>query len=188
MNELSQWRISPARIVFAKWKGAFRYALAFITVPSLCILARSGLDFRQWGEFVMVVGYMLAVCAAATSLGVALSVWFRGSVRASSIAMLVWVLPIVPWLAVAIGSAGLDFDFGLIASVRMPTGPFEALDRAFISPGRGPSWMGFWIAVYVGSALLLLHAARAKLAGMAGRPGVVEMIPRKRFARLWVHH
>ena len=76
------------------------------------------------------IGYMLSVCAAAASLGVATSMlWFRRSQVASLIAMLVSVLPIIPWLAVATQVLpGLDSG-DVFRRARMPTGTIESLDR-----------------------------------------------------------
>jgi ABC-type transport system involved in multi-copper enzyme maturation permease subunit len=183
VSDSSGCRVWRMRIVFAKWKGAYRYALAFITIPSLIILARTGLDFSLWGAFMIAIGYMLSVCAAAASLGVAMSVWLRRGLFASLIAMLVWVLPIIPWLAVATVAPALELGMGPYAI--LPAETIESLDRAFISAGRGPSWMGLWSTVYVAAAALLLHAAGAKLERMVstrdnvflgGRPALRQPI------------
>jgi ABC-type transport system involved in multi-copper enzyme maturation permease subunit len=183
VRDLSGCRVSPMRIVFAKWKGAFRYALAFITIPSFIILARTGLDFSLWGTFVSTVGYMLTVCGAAASLGVATSVWLQRGLFASLIAMLVWVLPIIPWLAVATLAPGRDVGMGPYA--RIPAETIESLDRAFGSPGRVPLWMGLWSLVNLASTAVLLLAAGAKLERMAltkdnvflsGRPSLRQLI------------
>jgi hypothetical protein len=111
------------------------------------------------------IGYMISVCAAAAGLGVAISMWFRRRLLAISIAMLVWLLPIVPWLAVAMEAPALDLGTG--PYTRMPEATIESLDRAFISAGRGHSWMNLWSIVFIASAASLLLAAHARLERMA---------------------
>jgi hypothetical protein len=181
VNDSSGCRISPMGIVFAKWKVAFRYALAFIMIPSLIMFARTGFDFSLWGAFVIAIGYMLSVYAAAASLGVAMSVWLRRGLFAGLIAMLFWVLPIIPWLAVATPAPGLDLGMG-----PSPAATIESFDRAFVRTGHGPSWMGLWSMVYLASAALLLLAAGAKIERMAstkdhvflgGRRALRQLIP-----------
>jgi hypothetical protein len=99
----------PIKILTAKWAEAGRVLPWVVLLPSttaFCATAQSWLD---WARFLVVFGFVLAVCLIVVSLGVAMFAWCRGGVRAVFLMTVLWGLTNIGWIA--LGRVGFRHQF-----------------------------------------------------------------------------
>ena len=163
---LSGARLSAGRIVLAKWSGAFRYALGFIMIPLSILFLRTVPDLRLWTGFPLLIGYMLAVSAAAASLGVAVFMTTLRRIHAVLVATVAWMLAIIPWYALETPDA--DASIRKTLSMYSPIRAMESLSGAvMIGSSSAAAWPVLSIVVYAACAVVLLLAARANSRGLS---------------------
>lgn len=158
--------LSAREIVFGKWLGTFRYVLPIALLPTVTVsvvACRSG----HLEPILLIPGYVVAVGAAVTSLGLALAVWLARPGRAVATTLVVYVLVTVGWLILIAATVHSD-----------PMGPglgmgSPFMGAAFISSlaldGRGGppdryrwtmvGYTVFWTLFYAVAAWGLFEAA-----------------------------
>ena len=153
VEDLANYRLSPLLIVMAKWSGAFRYALLFMDIPLLVGFTRIGPHFAHWKEFLLAVGYMLAVSSGGDKPGCrhVHVVPARPSGGPGRDARLGGGWPrgsLAPWFALANPAPGGAFGDALALS--SPILVLEALVRLLMNrPSTWATWVDLWIVVYV---------------------------------------
>ena len=168
---LSTW-VPPARAVTLKWAGTFRYAAAFLIVPFGIIFIGTGLDLVRWKGLLVAISYMLAVNAAATSLGVVAFAWLSKRHRVLLAAAVVCGLALIPVVMPALPNSRDAVGIGL--ALTSPIQAILALDATLagwsLAEESQVSAAGFGIVSYAVAAAVLLRS-RAKGAGSyAGQP------------------
>jgi len=146
------------RIVWGKWRGAFRLVPWLAVLPAVNVLAVSK-DGWAWLAVPLMVGLVLAYGAGVTSVGLACATWVRRFGRAVAAGVTAYALVTVGWVAAVMVLArsregekwacGSPF-FGpgmLTAAVEFP----HRTDEAFAA-------IVVWIAVYAVAAGLLYAA------------------------------
>ncbi len=113
-----------------------------------------------WKEYLFVIGYMLAVHAAAISLGVAVFAWSPRRLAPAFVAALLWTLVIVPWFAMPEPSASVPEGLLLWSPVQVMDRLSCAIFWPTLAPPVGFRWVGLWIFLYGAVAAVLLAAAR----------------------------
>jgi ABC-type transport system involved in multi-copper enzyme maturation permease subunit len=162
----------PLKILAAKWAVAGRVLPWVVLLPSttaFCATAQSWLD---WARFLVVFGFVLAVCLVVVSLGVAMFQWCRGGVRAVILMTVLWGLTNIGWIA--LGRVGFRHQFDQartsgdpffdLATLILWTNEISANDFRALAWIVGAS-MGYGVA---GGLLVLVAQWRGGLA--IGRP------------------
>lgn len=166
--------LATRSILWGKWWGVYRSALVLGTFPALTALTSAYLTAR-WEGFGLVVGYVLAVGAALTSLGLALATWVSRLGRAIALSVTFYILITVGWLFLmaALDSGRSDIVVpGLVSA-----SPFFGMIFPLIEmrESTAPNWLGclgwimFWTIVYASAALVLALATYATFDRCLGR-------------------
>jgi hypothetical protein len=156
---------SARRLILLKWLAALRVMLpALVLACLMCLMLKIRLDPGPfWGGLPILIGYMLASGSLAASLGVVL--WSRMPRRGSPVvlAIAVWAVANVGFLAAGAGVSGGALRQGL--SMSSPFSGVWALARAIglrnLEPNQPFLWAIAWTVVLaVASAVLLIAALR----------------------------
>ena len=99
----------PISILTAKWAVAGRVLPWVVLLPSTTAFCASAQSWLDWARFLIVFGFVLAVCLIVVSLGVAMFAWCRGGVRAVILMTVLWGLTNVGWIAM--GRVGFRHQF-----------------------------------------------------------------------------
>ena len=99
----------PIKILAAKWAVAGRVLPWVVLLPSMTAFCASAQSWLDWARFLIVFGFVLAVCLIVVSLGVAMFAWCRGGVRAVILMTVLWGLTNLGWIA--LGSVGFRHHF-----------------------------------------------------------------------------
>jgi len=89
--------LSTARTLFARWAAAGGLAPGIVVPPLLVACCSSGLRSFDWLPLVILVVFMLSVCAATVSLGVAILAWCPRGVWAVVVMASLWGLTNGAW-------------------------------------------------------------------------------------------
>ncbi len=147
-------------VILLKWAGSWRYSLALIALSLLMIYLISAPHYNLWKEYLFVIGYMLAVHAAAISLGVAVFAWSPRRLAPAFAAALLWTLAIVPWFATSEPRASVPEALLLSSPIQVIEGLIRAIRWPRLAPAVVFPGVGLWIVLYVAVAVALLVAAR----------------------------
>jgi ABC-type transport system involved in multi-copper enzyme maturation permease subunit len=102
--------LSSTKIVIGKWIGTYRHAPALAILPGLVMLGASVRTHERWTWAVWMLAYVLASCAAITSLGLAIATWCPRLGRAVGLTVSLNVVLSAGWLMLihdAPGASGL---------------------------------------------------------------------------------
>jgi ABC-type transport system involved in multi-copper enzyme maturation permease subunit len=166
-------------ILAGKWWGSFRRVLRVAVWPAAttAFVAR---EDGSWIVYLLLLALVLANGAAITSLGLAIATWVSRLGRAVAWCVTAYIGLVIGWLFLvgavfrgAPGSflVGLDMGdppFGMLFlsyGVRMEginiAGDFGSTEAIF--------WGFFWVAAYIGAAVLLFRATLATFDDCLGR-------------------
>jgi hypothetical protein len=183
VEDLAGFRLSPKQIVIAKWSGTFRFALMFISLPLFMIFTGIRVHSARWQELLLATAYMLAVSAAATSVGVVIFVWFGRSRQAVLVAVLTWGLAIIPWSALPYVVPGGALRDALWLS--SPILAMETLSRACVGgPSASALEASAGIAVSIAIALGLLRVGQARCKRINERKDSAMLFPSRAVPQL----
>ncbi len=166
-------------ILAGKWWGSFRRVL-WVAVWPAATTAFVVHDDGSWIVYLLLLALVLAHGAAITSLGLAIATWVGRLGRAVACCVTAYIGLVIGWVVLVIAlfrGSGDVFVLGLI----MGDPPYGML---FLLTGAGRGgmrlaggfdfpgtifWGLFWVAAYIGAAVLLFRATLATFDDCLGR-------------------
>jgi ABC-type transport system involved in multi-copper enzyme maturation permease subunit len=179
------------RVLLAKWAAAGRVVPWVVLLPLTIVFWASAPSSLEWARFLIVSGFILAVCLIVVSLGLAMLAWCRGGVLAVILMIVLWGLANMGWIA--LGSAGFRHQFD---QARSPDGLFFdlvtlifSMNELSASDFRALAWVLGASVVYGAGGGLLMLVATARDGFLTGRrmagathsasPDTIHFPPRK---------
>jgi ABC-type transport system involved in multi-copper enzyme maturation permease subunit len=157
------------RIVWGKWRGAYRLVPWLAVLPAVNVLAvaRHG---SGWLAVPLMILLVLAYGAGVTSIGLACATWVRRFGRAVAAGLTVYALVTVGWLA-AVMALGGGPDREWLASGSPFFGPGMLTAVVGFGPSSGDSfgWIIMWTSLYGAGAGLLYLAVLGTFNRCLGR-------------------
>lgn len=157
--------LAAREIVFGKWLGTYRYILPIALLPTV-IVSSVGWRTGYLAPVYLLPGYVLAVGATVTSLGLALAIWLERPGRAVAFTLAAFVLVTVGWLIlIAALIRGNVLGAGLAsASPFMGCAMIGSLSLDRMGPADRDRWslIGWlicWLIAYAVLAWVLFEAA-----------------------------
>ncbi len=166
--------LSSSSIVLAKWWGVYRQVPMVVALPALvaAVLAAVKDSMEAWAFVALIVAEVLAMGAAWTSLGLAVSTWVPRVGRSVSTAASLYVLGALalPILAMSLfsGSGQLGAALAMISPFYGTFDLTVGIDSPRYIQGLVPWGLG-WIAFHLAAAGLLLLATLATFNAGLGR-------------------
>jgi ABC-type transport system involved in multi-copper enzyme maturation permease subunit len=164
--------LTTRTVVWAKWWSVFRRVPLLLLLPTT-IAAALARDGDRWPMVWLLDLYLVASCAAWTSVGLAISTSTRRLGRAVSIAITLYALAALGWPMLVLTVVGYRQPGAGLASVS----PFYELFSLTFSI-EAPyyvddiaTWTLLWIAAYSVIAVVCLGAALAMFNRSLGRTG-----------------
>jgi ABC-type transport system involved in multi-copper enzyme maturation permease subunit len=175
-----------ARIVWAKWRGAYRGVPWLAVLPGLnaLVLAFTVTDLHGylWVVVPLVCGLVLAYGAAFTSFGLALATWIRRPGRAIGATVGIYVFATLGWIFVVAALTGGSTNEAQMAW--MEASPFYGVGllTSMLEDGGRDEFLyvqaaALWLLCYAVAAVLLLWATLGTFDRCLGR---VSLLPARR--------